>query len=442
MISKRIYISIFLVLLCNVLRSQELNLDNVVVESYPNAHELAFGGDHLAARSILEGMGTGVKKSSETNSLLARIDSWDGNYKEAREKFNKITSVERKNEDVWISAIKNELYAKNNAIALGLANKALIYLKNNSEIKRLKQLAVSNIKNKKYPELIDDIDFVRSPKSKKKSKKGAKAKNNPKKAKANLEEEAKKEKKVEKKALNRLNVRSSVTVFDEIYGAALSSSISFRRKTLAGSLIPRINYSNRNDKTGVQYDLDFYPKFSKRLYAYLNYGYSDSSIYPTHKGGGDLYASIPGALEFSLGFRHFSTTDRQITSITNSLGHYRGNYYFSLRSNITPKSDNLFRFSSNLLVRKYFRDGENYLGGTIGFGYNPELRELRDGDELLAQTLLFRESQRMSMHYQFTPKKSPNVYRANLGVSRQELASAKGNFFWSFTAGITYGVKF
>lgn len=438
MIAKHIYISIFLVLLCNVLRSQELDLDNSVTQSYPNAHKLAFGGNHSAARIILEGMGTRVKKSSETNSLLARIDSWDGNYIEARKKFNKITSIDRKNGDVWISAIKNELYAKNNAIALGLANKALIFLENNTEVERLKQLALLNIKNKKYPELIADVDFVRSSNS----KKSAKEKNNPKKAKANLEEEAKKEKKMEKKALNRINFRSSVTVFDEIYGAALSSSISYRRKTLAGSLIPRINYSNRNDKTGVQYDLDFYPKFSKRLYAYLNYGYSDSSIYPTHKGGGDLYASIPGAFEFSAGFRHFSTADRQITSITNSLGHYRGNYYFSLRSNITPKDDNLVRFSSNLLVRKYFRDGENYLGGTIGFGYNPELRELRDGDDLLAQTLLYRESQRMSIHYQFTPKKSPNVYRANLGVSRQELASAKGSFFWSFTAGITYGVKF
>lgn len=438
MISKYIYISIFLVLLCNVLRSQELNLDKAVAQSYPNAHNLAYEGDHSAARLILEKIGNGVKKNSQTSSLLARIDSWDGNYKEARKKFNKITSVERENEGVWISAIKNELYAKNDATALGLANKALIYLKNNTEVERLKELALSNIENKKYPELIEDVNFFRSLKS----KKGAKAKNNSKKTKANTEEEPKTEKKVENKPLNRINVRSSVTVFDEIYGSALSSSISFKRKTLAGSLIPRINYSNRNDQTGVQYDLDFYPKFSKRLYAYLNYGYSDSSIYPTHKGGGDLYASIPGALELSFGFRHFSTADRQLTSITNSLGHYRGNYYFSLRSNIAPKSDNLVRFSSNLLVRKYFRDGENYLGGTIGFGYNPELKELRDGDELLAQTILYRESQRMSIHYQFTPKKSPNVYRANLGVSRRELASAKGNFFWSFTAGLTYGVKF
>ncbi len=440
--SKHIYIPIFLVLLCNVLRSQELNLDNAVAQSYPNAHNLAYEGNHSAARKILERMEAGAMKSYETSSLLARIDSWDGNYEAARIKFNKITSVERKNESVWISAIKNELYAKNDAIALGLANKALIYLKNNNEIERLKQLVLSNIENKKYPELIEDVDLIISLKSKKRSKKNAKAKNNPKKAKAQSKKKVKVEKKVEKKVLNRVNVRSSVTVFDEVFGAVLSSSISFRRKTLAGSLIPRINYSNRNDRTGVQYDLDFYPKFSKRLYAYLNYGYSDSSIYPRHKGGGDLYASIPGALEFSAGFRHFSTANRQITSITNSFGHYRGNYYFSLRSNITPKSDNLFRFSSNLLVRKYFRDGENYLGGTIGFGFNPELRELRDGDELLAQTLLFRESQRMNLHYQFTPKKSPNIYRANLGVRRQELASAKGNFFWAFTAGITYGVKF
>ena len=428
MILKNTYIVVFIVLFCTSLRSQKSDLNNAIVQSYPNAHNLAFDGNHKAARKILEQISEN-DKNFQKNSLLGRIDSWDGNYIEARKKFNQITSVDRKNEDVWIASIKNELYAKNDAIALGIANKALIYIKDNTEILRLKQLALSNIENKKYPELIEDTGIITNTKSKKEEK-------------PEITEEVNTEKEIKKEDLNRLNIRSSVTVFDELFGTALSSSISLKRQTLAGSIIPRINYSNRNNQTGVQYDLDFYPKFSKKLYAYLNYGYSDSSLFPNHKVGGDLYASLPYAIEFSGGFRYFKTTTNEITSITNSIGHYRGNYYFSLRSNITPEEDNLIRFSSNLLIRKYFRDGENYLGGTIGFGFNPELTELRDGDILLAQTLLFRESQRMSLHYQFTPKKSPNMYRANISVSRQELARATNNFFWSFTAGITYGVKF
>ncbi len=70
------------------------------------------------------------------------------------------------------------------------------------------------------------------------------------------------------------------------------------------------------------------------------------------------------------------------------------------------------------------------------------LRQLTSGDELLAETLLFVESQRLSLEYQFTGKRNPSIYRANMGVTRQELAFDSGNFFWSVSAGFTYQVKF
>ena len=169
---------------------------------------------------------------------------------------------------------------------------------------------------------------------------------------------------------------------------------------------------------------------------------SNASIYPKHKFGGDLYANLPGAFEFSAGGRYISYDNTNVSVITNSLGHYRGNYYFSLRSYITPMPDNLTRFSGNLLVRKYLKDAENYLGLNVGMGYSPELRQLTSGDELLAETLLYVESQRLSLEYQFTGKNNPNIYRANLGATRQELAFASGQFFYGVSAGITYEVKF
>ncbi|MGB5371288.1 MAG: YaiO family outer membrane beta-barrel protein, partial [Flavobacteriaceae bacterium] len=117
-------------------------------------------------------------------------------------------------------------------------------------------------------------------------------------------------------------------------------------------------------------------------------------------------------------------------------------YYFSLRSYITPQANNLTRVSGNLLVRKYLKDAESFIGVNAGLGYSPELRQLRDGDELLSETLLYIESQRLSFEYQFSAKNTPNIYRANLGVTRQELVFDTGNFFWSISAGITYQVKF
>lgn len=413
---------------------------------YTEAHNLAYNGNHRSAKEILLQLVSKSPKNIAARSLLASTYSWSGQYDKARDEFNKITSFDRTNSAVWISAVKNELYGKYYATALGLANKALVHLKSNTEIERLREIAIAGIQNNKYPELA-----WHNTKSPLKTKKTTKKKG----AEKAEEESASEEKKeipaeaheaktaVAKEALNnRIAIRNAFTVFDQRYDPAVYSSISFRRQTLAGSIIPRINYSNRNGINGIQYDLDFYPKFSKRFYAYLNYGYSNASIYPNHKLGGDLYVNLPGAMEFSAGGRYISFETRNVTVFTNSIGHYRGNYYFSLRSYVRPKEDDLIGVSGNLLVRKYLKDAENFFGINFGMGFSPELRQLISGDELLAETLLYVESQRLSLEYQFTGKKNPNAYRANMGVTRQEFAFAAGTYFWGISAGLTYQVKF
>jgi len=95
------------------------------------------------------------------------------------------------------------------------------------------------------------------------------------------------------------------------------------------------------------------------------------------------------------------------------------------------------------LARKYLRDKNNYVGVIAGVGYASELKQLRNAqDALLAETVLYVESQQVLFEYQFTGKKNPNIYKTNLGVTRQELIFEPGKFFWSVSAGITYQVKF
>jgi len=321
---------------------------------------------------------------------------------------------------------------------LGLSNKAAGYHKNDSEIERLREIALERINNKKYHELAwynqeSVIKTREDSHANQKEKEGAEVSKVKIVPKTPVDIEAQN---------NRIAINNSFTIFDQRYDPMIYSSISFRRQTMAGSIIPRINYSNRLGKHGIQYDLDFYPKFSKRLYAYINYGYSNASIYPNHKFGGDLYVNMPGAIEFSAGGRFINTDTKNISVITNSLGHYSGNYYFSLRSYVTPRPENLTRISGNFLVRKYLKDAENYLGVIIGMGVSPELRQLTSGDELLAETFLYIESQRLRFEYQFSGKKNSNIYRAYLGITRQELVYDSGNFFWGVSSGIMYQVKF
>lgn len=444
---KYLHSTIFILLLSVCTWGQDLAY-NDVDDSYNEAHQLAYKGKHGQAQSMALELLKKNPKNTKARLLVARTYTWYRAYEKARSEFNTLTSEDKNNRDIWILAVKNELYANNNATALGLANKAMIYVNNDEELQRLKEMALWRIENQNYPQKswIENPSTLNSRRS---AKSATKKKEKEPSQKSKTEEVAKEEvktaeKKEEKKVVlnNRVAVRNSFTVFNERYDPMVFSTIEFKRQTLAGSILPRINYSNRNGEHGLQYDIDFYPKFSKRFYAYLNYGFSEASIYPNHKVGGDLYVNLPGAMEFSAGARYISLDTRDVTMITNSLGHYRGNYYFSLRSNLVPTDDDLIQFSGNLLVRKYLKDADNFFSFNIGMGYSPEIRQLISGDELLAETLLYIESQRMSLQYQFTGKTNPNIYSASIGVARRELSFQSGSFIWSVSAGLAYQVKF
>jgi YaiO family outer membrane protein len=402
-----------------------------ISSAYQEARELAFVGDREAAEQVLKNILSKDSANTKANVLMASVTSWNRNYDKARRTFNKILSGKKSDATIWISAIKNELYAKEYATALGLANKALVYVQDN-EIVRLKAMALEKLEDVKYSELgwHNTDSKVKGRRSKKKAIKIV--------AKINNEILEK-----DKGPKNRIGINNAVTIFNERFDPMIFSNISFKHKTKFGSIIPRINYSNRVGRQGLQYDLDLYPKLAKKVYAYLNYGYSDAPIYPRHKMGGDIYVSLPGAFEVSAGGRHIVTNTRNVTGITNSFGHYRGNYYFSLRSFITPRPDGLTRVSGNLLIRKYLKDAENYMGISGGMGVSPELRQFITDGVLLAETIFFIETQRLNFEYQFTSKRNAqNVYKTRIGLRRQELSFDSGNFFWGVTAGLNYSVKF
>ena len=429
---KRLHINILIFAIAICCRGQDLAISTHDSEILVEANKLAFEGKHSTARNSLNKYLYSFPEHEAARYLLARTYSWEGDYEEARKHFNRITSRVRDNSDVWIAAVKNELYAQNDNIALGLVNKALNYIPGDPELERLKLMALNNVENKEYPPY-SKTDTIQNPPG-----------INPKRpARIKATKELAEKKTKEKRGLNNvIGVTNAFTAFDRIFEPTIYATIEYKRITKFGSVIPRVNYSNRLNTNGIQYDIDFYPKFSKMFYAYLNYGFSNSTIYPNHKVGGDLYANLPGAMEASAGVRYIGFVTRDIYSIASSVGHYSGNYYFSLRSFVTPKPEGVATISGNLLIRKYRRDGENYLGLSLGMGYAPEFRQLTLDGIVLSETLLYLESQRISFEYQFTPKTAAAIYKTRLGLARQELVSDPGSFFWAVSAGLTYRVKF
>ena len=123
-------------------------------DSFFNARDLAFAGKHVIARDTLQRILTRYPDYSDVRNLLAKTYSWDGDFDEARKHFNRITSIDRKNKEAWIAAIKNEIYAQNSHIALGLANKALIYLPQDNEIVELQDNLSSELQGSR--ELLEE----------------------------------------------------------------------------------------------------------------------------------------------------------------------------------------------------------------------------------------------------------------------------------------------
>lgn len=391
--------------------SQDMAYDGDPDASFFTARDLAFKGNRTVARDTLKQILTKYPDYVDVRNLLAKTYSWDGAYETARKHFNIITSVERRNKEVWIAAIKNELYAKSYATALGLANKALYYLEADADLQELRQRAMDSIYEMQGEDAVNEgehkVDSLEIGNNK-----------------------------------NSVRISNSFEVFDILFDPFISSSLEYKRETKYGSILPRVNYSNRFDTNGLQYEIDLYPKVSKTFYGYLNYGFSDASIFPKHRAGAELYANLPKAMEASLGVRYIDFRNSDATILTGSVGLYRGNYYFSLRPYFSPRPDGSANFSGTFLMRKYLKSADHYWGINAGYGISPELRQFRVDGALLAQTLLYVESQQLNLEYQFTGKGANHVYRTNLGVTRQEVIFDPGKFFWAISAGISYQSRF
>ena len=369
--------------------------------SFKRARELAFKGSYEAARDTLIRVMEAYPDYTEVQTFLANTYRWEGNTGQARKHFNRITSREREHEDVWLAAIYNELQAGNTSIALGLANKALQYLGDDSAIRKLRGEILGS-----HTEEASRADSGETPEYN-----------------------------------NRISVENRLETFDQYYDPMWYTSVEYRRETELGRVIPRINYSNRFGTNAIQYELDLYPRISNTLYGYVNYGYSDSELYPNHRGALEIFANLPKAMEVSLGARYLQFTDSDATLFTGSFGLYRGNYYLSIRPYLTVVDSRSPAVSGSLAARKYLTDNLHFLGLRASYGYSPELRQLRSGGVLISDTLLFLESQQLFFEYQFAPGNGQHLYMAQLGVSRQEYLLQPGSFFWVLSGGLTYRLR-
>ena len=184
--------------------------------------------------------------------------------------------------------------------------------------------------------------------------------------------------------------------------------------------------------------MEGYPKLRKNIYAYFNYAYSNSTIFPKSKWGGELFVILPKSKEISLGYRqvYFVENSGQTTHLfTGSISKTIGSFFLQFRPYLSY-SNNQKGFAASLLSKKYLKNDKKFISVTLAFGATPQFN--RFAPEGLDYIIV--NSSDLSLAYNFTVNRNTFVPKVN--ISRQELAFDKGNYIWVFGFGINYSFRY
>lgn len=337
---------------------------NTYAQTYEEARNFAFNGERAKAQQICRAI-LAKEFDSDVALLLGRTYAWDGKYDSSRVVLNEVLTRNPEQMEALDALSDVEFWAENYDKAIAYCDRAL-KKDPTAEAFMYKKARILH-GNEKYKEAVSTLENL--------------IQQNPAHADAM--------KKLQEYRLdvmkNSVKLSYTLDYFDKAFNRDpwQITALSYGRKTNFGSVIARINMANRFGDTGFQYELDAYPKISENNYGYLNYGFSQSDIFPENRFGAEWYHNFPKSFEGSIGMRMLYFSSSSVDIYTATLGKYLGNYWLSLRSFVTPGTDGT-SVSGQLQMRRYFSDPENYLGLRLGYGVSPDdNRNLIDSDQKL-----------------------------------------------------------
>lgn len=390
---------------------------------FQQARSYAFNGEREKAREILNRILTTSPEYSDVRILLGRTYSWDSKRDEARAEFNKVFAYDSTNAEAWSALADVELWDDKPEASLAAAENGLRFKPGNKEltIKKIKAL----IDMKRCNEVDNEIRKLRQLDS------------------TCAECEALKRSAFNACADKTFSVGSNTDFFSKVYDPAIYNYVQIGYRAPKNTVIFRINQSSRFNNTGVQPEIDLYPSIGKKMYGYINYGFTVYDLFPRHRVGLELYRSFPKSFEGSLGLRYLKFTSSEVFIYTASLTKYIGNFALIGRVYITPDVRSFSR-SGSINVRRYFSDADTYIGLIFSAGLSPDNRALLTTSGLGAgedRSLYFFKSQRVGLTLSKTFKVK-HVILFNLDYTNQEFEFTRKEYVNIYGVGLTYRLRF
>ncbi len=173
--------------------------------------------------------------------------------------------------------------------------------------------------------------------------------------------------------LNSIAVKYDLTFFEKGVGKPWHLvSAEYSRRVKKTVLLARFNYAERFGKNALQAEADAYPVLSKKVYAYLNVGFSPGKqLFPAFRSGASVYVSLPAAFELEAGARYLYF-DEPIYVYTASVGKYYKKYWFNASGFLSPENSNIS--SSWFFKTRYYLTDLDYVMILLGSGFSPDNR--------------------------------------------------------------------
>lgn len=411
----RILSAIFIVSLCLTTPSQAQD-ESSADELYAVAREYAFEQKDYEKAIYYSKQALELSPGyTDIKVFLGRIYAWEENIDSARYYFKDAINDNEEYQDAYAAYADLEYWNDNDSVALDIIEQGLAY--NRQHLPLLLRRAKVEYSLKEYEKSIYTTDTILSIDNK----------NTEARALSNLIKD--------KIAKNRIGIKYEYVGFDKRFSDPWQFlSIDYTRETEIGSIAGRINYANRFARSGLQYELESYPRFSKTFYGYLNLGYSDEvGVFPKWRAGASLYANLPASFEAEAGFRYLYFSS-DVFIYTGYIGKYYKNFLFGARAYITPHVDYISHAYS-IMGRYYYKTVEDFISLSVGTGISPD-----DRQNIIQLSNPYKlKTYRADLMFRHAIKRL-NIITANATIINQEyLPATVGN---QFQVGVGYIRRF
>ncbi len=399
-------------------RIQEISSQVENVDSaFQTARTLAFSSKYNESISLCKKILAKSPKYQDVQVLLGRVYFWNNQTDSAVFIFSE--SIKSKPyEDAYIALSDIKRWTNKPAEAQKISEEGLFYFPASTElfVRKIKALIDLNNYEKSY-QIADSLL----------------TKNNSSPELRQLAESAKR-----KMSKNLFAVSYDYDYFDKQFKDPWHLvSVSYGRLTkYLGRVTARVNLADRFASAGSQVEMDAYPSLGKKMYAYINAGYSSDYIFPTYRSGVSVYRNFTQAFEGELGVRVLYFSKAAILYV-GSIGKYYGRFWFSLRPTfIAAENGNRFSQSYSMITRYYLKTSFDYLTFTAGYGLSPDDRSR---ESLLQNPDL--KSFRITLAAQKLIK-GTNIVSLSGGIVRGEYIQGSRNIGDDIFCGVSYQKMF